>query len=91
MSSVHLDTTLEELYGLDREDLREIYLSYTIPTATLQTTLGISIFKKNVYQDTLAPKDLEIQARIFTRMVPLLFSLIAGNLNIIMFDLDAPE
>ncbi|TGO63520.1 hypothetical protein BCON_0012g00090 [Botryotinia convoluta] len=46
MSSVHLDTTLEELYGLDKEDPRKIYLSYTIPTATLQTTQGIPISQK---------------------------------------------
>ncbi|TGO19197.1 hypothetical protein BTUL_0005g00450 [Botrytis tulipae] len=93
MSSVHLDITLEELYGLDKEDTCNIYLSYTIATATLQMTQGIPVFqkKKYVYQDTLAPKNLEIQARLSTQMIPQLFGFIAGNLSIMMFDLDAPD
>ncbi|THV52086.1 hypothetical protein BGAL_0089g00120 [Botrytis galanthina] len=91
MSSVHFDTTLGELYGLDKQDPRGIYLFYMIPTATLQMTQGIPISKKYVYQDTLSPKNFEIQARIFTQIAPQLFGFIAGNLNIIMFDLDAPD
>ncbi|TGO61274.1 hypothetical protein BOTNAR_0131g00200 [Botryotinia narcissicola] len=91
MSSFHLDTTLEELYGLDKEDPRDIYLSYTIPAATLQMTQGIPISQKYIYQDTLAPENLEIQVRIFTQMAPQLFGFMVWSLSIIIFDLDAPD
>jgi hypothetical protein len=90
-STIELDCTLKQLYDLDSTNDGPIYLVYAIPTATVQMSRGIPISTKYAYQDPLAHKDTDIQARIFTQVVPQLFGMIAGKMNLIMFDLDASE
>ncbi|KAF9767250.1 hypothetical protein IL306_000205 [Fusarium sp. DS 682] len=90
-SPIELDSTLKELYALSHGENAEIHLCYTIPTVQVQMTRGIPICKKYAYQDPLSHKDSGIQARIFTQVVPQLFGIIAGKMNLIMFDLDGPD
>ncbi|KAH7227164.1 solid-state culture-specific protein-like protein [Fusarium redolens] len=89
-STIEFDSTLKELYALSPGDEAEIHLCYTIPTVQVQMTRGIPICKKYAYQDPLSHKDSGIQARIFAQVVPQLFGIIAGKMNLIMFDLDGP-
>jgi hypothetical protein len=88
-STIELDSTLKELYELNSGD-EEIYLVYTIPTVQVQMTRGIPISNKYAYQDPLSHKDSQIQARIFSQVVPQLFGMIAGKMHLVMFDLDMP-
>ena len=88
-SSIELDLTLKQLYDLDPASHGEVYLAYVIPTAQVQMTSGIPISTKYAYQDPLSYKDSDLQARIFAQVVPQLFGIIAGKMNLIMFDLDA--
>lgn len=88
--TIELDSTLKDFYELNSGGHEEIYLVYTIPTVQVQMTRGIPISSKYAYQDPLSYKDNGIQARIFAQVVPQLFSMIAGKMNLVMFDLDVP-
>lgn len=88
---IHLDITLAELYGLDTEDHHDIYCAWTIPTTGVRMARGIPISKKYVYQDPLSHNDSATAGRIFAQLVPQLFGLITGKMNMIMFDLDLPD
>ncbi|EKJ70954.1 hypothetical protein FPSE_08868 [Fusarium pseudograminearum CS3096] len=87
-SIIEFDSTLKDLYALSPGDDAKIHLCYTIPTVQVQMTNNIPICKKYAYQDPLSHKDRGVQARIFSQVVPQLFGMIAGKMNLIMFDLD---
>ncbi|CEI63451.1 hypothetical protein FVEN_g31 [Fusarium venenatum] len=87
-SIIEFDSTLKDLYALSPGDDAEIHLCHTIPTVQVQMTKKIPICKKYAYQDPLSHKDRGVQARIFSQVVPQLFGIIAGKMNLIMFDLD---
>ncbi len=81
--------TLKQLYDWDPASHGEVYLAYVVPTAQVQMSSGIPISTKYAYQDPLSRKDNDLQARIFAQVVPQHFGMIAGKMNLIMFDLDA--
>lgn len=88
-STIELDLTLKQLYDSDSGSHSKVYLAYVIPTAQVQMTSGIPISIKYAYQDPFSHKDSDLQARIFAQVVPQLFGIIAGKMNLIMFDLDS--
>lgn len=85
---IEFDTTLKDLYELGTQDHAEIYHFYAFPTSAFQTVRGLPVCTKYAYQDDLWPKDIGFQARLFTQVVPQWFSMIAGQSNVIMLDLD---
>lgn len=87
--NVILDTTLKDLYALDGTLDRGLVLVYAVPTADVQMSSGIPLSSKFVYQSPLSHcHDGDELARLFLQVVPQLFGFIAGNMPLILFDLD---
>lgn len=83
-----LDMTLRDLYtGEDGGE--DITLAFAVPTAEVQTAAGIPLSKKFTYQTPIAPTyDGDFLARRYLQLVPQAFAFIAGNMPVILFDLD---
>ena len=89
---VKLDTTLQELYSLERVDDQNIVLVYAVPTADVQMTSAVPLSTKFAYQSPLATTtDSDELARLFLQVVPQLFGFIAGKTPLILYDLEQDE
>lgn len=87
--NVILDTTLKDLYALDGTLDHGLVLVYAVPTADVQMSSGIPLSSKFVYQSPLNHcHDGDELARLFLQVVPQLFGFVAGNMPLVLFDLD---
>ncbi len=87
---IELDATLKGLYELSGNHHGEIYLITVFPTAQAQTIPGLAACRKYAFQDGLWPKTGSIQARLFTQVLPQWLAMIAGQMKLVMFDLEQP-
>ncbi|KAL9593631.1 MAG: hypothetical protein Q9219_007463 [cf. Caloplaca sp. 3 TL-2023] len=92
-NTIVLDTTFEELYALDGGPRdQEIVLVYALPTADIQMTAGVPISSRFVYQSPLFEgPNSDVLARLFLQVTPQLLGFAAGNLPLVLFDLDAHD
>lgn len=89
---VVLDTTLRDLYSLEENVEPDIVLIYAIPTAEVQISRSLPLSTKFMYQSPLVlTKNADELARLYLQVVPQLFGFIAGNMPLIMFDLDIDD
>lgn len=93
MAEITLDTTLWDLYQLDGGNDEDVWLVYAVPIADIQMVKGIPPTRTFTYQSPLLPAhDKDVLAREFLQMGPQLLAFIAGNMPLILFDLDpVPE
>ncbi|KAI4130885.1 MAG: hypothetical protein LQ338_001482 [Usnochroma carphineum] len=92
MAEIVLDTTLRDLYLLDQEKDPNIVLVYALPTSETQTIDGIPLSTKYAYQSpNVLTTDSDMLARLYLQVVPQLFGFIAGDIPLILFDLDNVE
>ncbi|KAL8672302.1 MAG: hypothetical protein Q9168_003218 [Polycauliona sp. 1 TL-2023] len=88
-AEVVLDTTLRDLYALDNPDDTAIMLVNAIPTAEVQMIDAIPLSTRFAYQSpNVLTKDSDFLARLYLQVVPQLFGFIAGNMPLVLFDLD---
>lgn len=86
---VTLDTTLKDLYDDSLAAEKDLYLVYNTPTAEKQIISGVPMSKKFTYQAPLSRiPEGDALARYFYSVLPQWCGIIAGNMNMIMFDLD---
>lgn len=85
---IGLDMTLRDLYTCEGGG-ENITLAFAVPTAEVQTAAGIPLSKKFTYQTPIYPTyDSDFLARRYLQLVPQAFAFMAGNLPVILFDLD---
>ncbi|KAL8768301.1 MAG: hypothetical protein Q9209_005440 [Squamulea sp. 1 TL-2023] len=86
---VLLDNTLKDLYSLDEMLEEEVALVYGMPDAKVQLTSPIPLSKKFAYQSPISREDdRDLLARLMLQVVPQVFGSIAGNMTLVMFDVD---
>lgn len=89
---VVLDTTLRDFYSLDENLEPDIVLIYAVPTAEIQTSRSLPLSTKFMYQFPLVlTKNADELARLYLQVVPQLSGFIAGNMPLVMFDLDIDD
>lgn len=83
-----LDMTLRDLYTCEGGG-ENITLAYAVPTAEVQMAAGIPLSTKFTYQTPIYPTyDSDFLARRYLQLVPQAFAFMAGNMPVILFDLD---
>ncbi|MCJ1461699.1 hypothetical protein MMC07_000297 [Pseudocyphellaria aurata] len=83
-----LDVTLHDLYTSEGGG-EDITLAYAIPSAEVQMTTAIPRANKFIYQSPACPtNDSDTLAREFLQMIPQHCGFLAGNMPLIMIDLD---
>lgn len=88
--AIVLDSTLQELYAMGEEsNEHKIVIINGVPTAKVQMTASLPLSKKFVYQSPFAEKESgDTLARIFLQVVGQGFGFIAGNMPLILFDIN---
>ncbi|KAL9579888.1 MAG: hypothetical protein Q9212_004825 [Teloschistes hypoglaucus] len=88
-TEIVLDTTLRDLYALDNDDDTSIVLVNALPTAEIQMIEAIPLSTKFAYQSpNVSIRDPGLLARLYLQVVPQLFGFIAGDMPLVLFDLD---
>ena len=90
--SIVLDTTLRDLYCMEDPEAKEIVLINAVPTAKVQMTSSLPLSRKFAYQSPFAETEgADTLARIFLQVVPQTFGSIAGDMPLVIFDLDEDQ
>ncbi|KAL8778228.1 MAG: hypothetical protein Q9213_007507 [Squamulea squamosa] len=89
---VVLDNTIQDLYSLDAKLEEDVVLVYGPPDAKVQLTSSIPLPTKFAYQSPLSrEEDRDFLARLMLQVVPQVWGSIAGNMNLVMFDIGKGE
>ncbi|KAL8830018.1 MAG: hypothetical protein Q9170_005919 [Blastenia crenularia] len=89
MPKIVLDTTLRELYRLDETQDTNIVLVNVRPTAEVQVNSGIPLSVNFAYQSpNVMTDDRDTLARLYLLLVPQIFGFIAGQMPLIIFDIE---
>ncbi|KAI4270562.1 MAG: hypothetical protein L6R38_007092 [Xanthoria sp. 2 TBL-2021] len=89
MPQIILDHTLREFYCQDETEDSTIVVVNALPTAETQMTRGIPLSIKYTYQSpNVLTRDPDMLARLYLQVVPQIFGFIAGDMPLILFDLD---
>ncbi|KAF4587913.1 ATP-grasp domain-containing protein [Ophiocordyceps camponoti-floridani] len=84
---IEFDATLKDLYQLDSGKL---YANFTHPFGQVQYSRGLPTSSKYTFQDPRNNSENVEAARIFIHVVAQFFTMVAGAINVVMFDIDMP-